>query len=112
VSRSHYAPERCPFAPNSLQHRLDSGQSEPPKSCRGLKNGQERLRNTRPAHDIPFAVTRYENSQIQGYHDFFPVVFYREKRLYSPLTPAITLDNRSCHGVGMGVGCGGRALFE
>jgi hypothetical protein len=27
-------------------------------------------------HVIPFAVTRYENSQIEGYLDFYPNVFY------------------------------------
>ena len=35
---SYHAPERCPFAPNSLQPRLDSGRNE-------LKTAQKRLRN-------------------------------------------------------------------
>jgi hypothetical protein len=26
---------------------------------------------------IPSAITRYENSQIEGYLDFFPIVYYR-----------------------------------
>ena len=29
-----------------------------------------------------------------------------------PSHPPLTLDNRSCHGVGWGVGCGGRALWS
>jgi hypothetical protein len=29
-----------------------------------------------------------------------------------PSHPSLTLDNRSCHGMGWGVGCGGRALWS
>jgi hypothetical protein len=49
-------------------------------------------------------------------------VFGRQKRLGAaqkhtrngctvPSHPPLTLDNRSCHGVGWGVGCGGRVLW-
>jgi hypothetical protein len=44
---------------------------------------------------IPFAITRYENSQIEGYLDFFPIVYYRTppKSLGAPIAPSTALGN-------------------
>ena len=45
---------------------------------------------------IPFAVTRYENSHIEGYRDFFPVVYYRppqKKRWGASIGPSMALGN-------------------
>ena len=44
---------------------------------------------------IPFAITRYENSQIEGYLDFFPIVYYRtpQNRWGAPIAPSTALGN-------------------
>jgi hypothetical protein len=46
--------------------------------------------------NIPFAITRYENSQIEGYLDFFPIVFTYfteppQNRWGAPIGPSTAL---------------------
>ena len=77
-----------PSGAHSRRTRCSLGSTRPRASHRNAFGGLETARNGSETH---------------------------EKRLYSPLIPAADVGQPlmgSCHGVGWGVGCGGRALWS